>query len=71
MAEISMCGRFGQREAPRYYADALSTHISAHLRALNDNSLPIMLPLGQHPWMIMHYNDELLFISMTWGYRTP
>jgi putative SOS response-associated peptidase YedK len=34
-----MCGRFEQSETLRYYADALSAHISVlHLKTLNDNS---------------------------------
>ena len=36
--KTAMCGRFEQSETPRYYADALSVHISEHLKRLSDNS---------------------------------
>jgi hypothetical protein len=37
--KTAMCGRFEQSETLRYYADALSAHISVlHLKTLNDNS---------------------------------
>ena len=34
--KIAMCGRFEQSETPRYYADALSVHISEHLTRVGD-----------------------------------
>jgi putative SOS response-associated peptidase YedK len=67
----AMCGRFEQSETPRYYADALSTHISGQLKTLNGDSPSYNVAPGQRPWMIMLHNGELLFIGMTWGYRTP
>ncbi len=66
-----MCGRFEQSETPRYYADALSAHISKHLKTLSDNTPSYNVAPGQRPWMIMLHNGELLFIGMNWGYRTP
>ena len=66
-----MCGRFEQSETPRYYADALSVHISKHLKTLSDNTPSYNVAPEQRPWMIMLHNGELLFIGMPWGYRTP
>ena len=66
-----MCGRFDQLETSRYYADALTAHISQHLKTLNDNSPSYNVALGQRPWMIMHHNKELLFIGMTWATELP
>ena len=66
-----MCGRFEQSETPRYYADALSAHISEHLKTLSDNGPSYNVAPGQRPWMIMLHDGELLFIGMNWGYRTP
>jgi hypothetical protein len=39
-----MCGRFEQSETPRYYADALSAHISERLKTLSDNTTVFALP---------------------------
>jgi len=66
-----MCGGFEQSETPRYYADALSAHISRRLKTLNDNSPSCNVAPGQRPLMTMLHNGELLFIGMNWGYRTP
>ena len=69
--KTAMCGRFEQSETPRYYADALSAHISEQLKTLGDNSPSYNVAPGQRPWMIMLHDGELLFIGMPWGYRTP
>jgi putative SOS response-associated peptidase YedK len=66
-----MCGRFEQSETPRYYADALSAHISERLKTLSDNATAYNVAPGQRPWMIMLHGGEVLFIGMSWGYRTP
>jgi putative SOS response-associated peptidase YedK len=66
-----MCGRFEQSETPRYYADALSVHISERLKALSDNTAVYNVAPGQRPWMIMLHGGQVLFIGMSWGYRTP
>jgi putative SOS response-associated peptidase YedK len=66
-----MCGRFEQSETPRYYADALSVHISKQLKTLSDNSVFYNVAPGQRPWMIMLHGGEVLFVGMSWGYRTP
>ena len=66
-----MCGRFEQSETPRYYAGALSAHISKQLKTLGDNSPSYNVAPGQRPWMIMLHNGELLFIGTPWRYRTP
>ena len=39
-----MCGRFEQSETPRYYANALSAHISERLKTLSDNTTVFALP---------------------------
>jgi putative SOS response-associated peptidase YedK len=66
-----MCGRFEQSETPRYYADALRVHISEQLKKPGANSPSYNVAPGQCPWMIMHHKGGLLFIGMSWGYRTP
>jgi putative SOS response-associated peptidase YedK len=69
-----MCGRFEQSETPRYYADALSAHISRQLKTLSANSPSYSVAPGQHPWMIMLHNGALLFVGMRrkspWRYST-
>jgi len=42
--KIAMCGRFEQSETPRYYANALSAHISERLKTLSDNTTVFALP---------------------------
>jgi putative SOS response-associated peptidase YedK len=66
-----MCGRFEQSETPRYYADALSVHISKQLKPLSDNTTVYNVAPGQRPWMIMLHGGEFVFAGMNWGYRTP
>jgi hypothetical protein len=51
--KTAMCGRFEQSETPRYYADALSAHISKRLKTLGDNRPSYNVAPGQSPWMIM------------------
>jgi hypothetical protein len=51
--KIAICGRFEQPETPRYYADALSVHISEHLMRLGENDPSYNVAPGQRPWMMM------------------
>jgi putative SOS response-associated peptidase YedK len=66
-----MCGRFEQSETPRYYADALSVHISEHLMRLEKKRPSYNVAPGQRPWMMMLHKGEVLFIGTTWAIEQP
>jgi putative SOS response-associated peptidase YedK len=66
-----MCGRFEQSETKRYYASALGSDTSDHLKWLGERTPSYNTGPGLCPWMIMLDKGELEFIGMRWGYRTP